>query len=101
MREIGLLVIHLLTTFTKFLRPGGVRALAAESLVLKPQLLISHRSSRRAPPQTSRDRVLFSVTALFLNPRRIPTRAVILTPATLLTFHPTLARTAEMVGGNP
>ena len=87
MREIFLLVIHLLTTFVKFLRPGGVRAVAAESLLLKHQLLISHRSSRRAPTLTSRDRFLLSLTALFLNLRRIPKLAVILKPATLLKFH--------------
>ena len=92
MREIFLLVIHLLTTLATFLRPGGVRAVAAESLLLKHQLLISHRSSRRAPTLTSRDRFLLSLTALFLNPRRIPTLAVILKPATLLKFHQALVQ---------
>ena len=80
MREIFLLVIHLLTTFVKFLRPGGVRAVAAESLLLKHPLLISHRSSRRAPTLTSRDRFLLSLTALFLNLRPIPKLAVDLPP---------------------
>jgi hypothetical protein len=44
MREIFLFVIHLLTILAKFLRPGGVRAVAAEPLLLKHQLLISQRS---------------------------------------------------------
>lgn len=44
------------------------------------------------PELTSRDRFLLSLTALFLNPRRIPTRAVILKPATLLTFHQALVQ---------
>ena len=92
MREIFLLVIHLLTILAKFLRPGGVRAVAAESLLLKHQLLISQRSRRRAPTLTSRDRFLLSLTALFLNPRRIPTLAVILKPATLLKFHQALVQ---------
>jgi hypothetical protein len=34
-REILVLVIHLLVTLAKLLRPGGVRAVAAESLLLK------------------------------------------------------------------
>ena len=49
MRELLVLAIHLLATFAKLLRPGGVRALAAESLLLKHQLLISNRCRRRAP----------------------------------------------------
>ena len=92
LREICLLVIHLLTILATFLRPGAVHAVAAESLLLKHQVLISHRSSRRAPTLTSRDRFLLSLTALFLNPRRIPPRAVILKPATLLKFHQALVQ---------
>jgi hypothetical protein len=48
-RDLLILAIHLLVTFAKLLRPGGVRAIVAESLVLKHQLLISNRSRRRAP----------------------------------------------------
>ena len=36
MRKLVILVIHLLVTFAKLLRPGGIRAVAAESLLLKP-----------------------------------------------------------------
>jgi hypothetical protein len=35
MRELLILTIHLLVTFAKLLRLGGVRAVAAESLLLK------------------------------------------------------------------
>lgn len=59
---------------------------------MKHQLLINQRSSRRAPPLTSRDRFLLGLTVLFLNPRRIPKLAVILKPATLLTFHQALVQ---------
>src|SRR5438445_873822 len=43
MRELLILAIHLLVAFAKLLRPGGLRALSAESLLLKHQLLISTR----------------------------------------------------------
>ena len=49
MREVLILAVHLLVTIAKLLRPGGVRAVAAESLLLKHQLLISNRSRQRAP----------------------------------------------------
>ena len=49
MRDLLILAIHLLVALAKLLRPGGVRRFAAESLVLKHQLLISNRSRQRAP----------------------------------------------------
>ena len=72
MRDLFLLAIHLLVTLAKFLRPGGVRAVAAESLSLKRQLLISYRSRQRAPFLTTLDRLVLGLTTLFMRPRRIP-----------------------------
>src|ERR1019366_8702170 len=90
MRELLILVIHLLVTFTKLLRPGCVRAVAAESLLLKHQLVVSNRSRQRAPNLTMHDRFVLGLTTLFLNPRRIPKLSAILKPATLLKFHKAL-----------
>jgi len=39
MREVFLLVARVLATLAKLMRPGGVRSVVAESLVLKHQLL--------------------------------------------------------------
>ena len=47
MREVLLLAIHSLVTLAKLSRRGGVRAVIAESLFLKHQLLITARSRRR------------------------------------------------------
>ena len=90
MRDLLLLAIHLLVTLTKLLRPGGVRAVAAESLLLKHQLLISNRSRQRAPNLTSLDRFVLGLTTLFVSPRRVPKLSTILKPATLLKFHKAL-----------
>ncbi len=90
MRELLVLAIHLLATFAKLLRPGGVRALAAESLLLKHQLLISNRCRQRAPNLTTLDRVVLGLTTLFLSPHRIPKCGVLIKPATLLKFHQAL-----------
>ena len=43
MIHLLILAVHLLATIAKLVRPGGVRAVVAESLVLKQQLLISSR----------------------------------------------------------
>lgn len=90
MRELVLLAIHLLVTLAKLLRPGGVRAVAAESLLLKHQILISHRSRQRAPNLTSLDRFVLGLTTLFVSPRRIPKLGALVKPATLLKFHKAL-----------
>ena len=90
MRELLILVIHLLVTAAKLLRPGGVRAVAAESLLLKHQLLISNRFRQRAPNLTTLDRLVLGFTALFVSPHRIAKLGALVKPATLLKFHKAL-----------
>ena len=63
-----ILAVHLLATIVKLVRPGGVRAVVAESLVLKRQLLISRRARRRAPNLNSFDRFLLGLGSLFVPP---------------------------------
>jgi hypothetical protein len=87
MRDLMVLGIHLLVTLARLLRPGGMRAVAAESLILKHQLVIVGRSRRRAPNLTSFDRVVLGIAALFVSVRRIPQLAVILKPSTLFRLH--------------
>lgn len=49
MRDLAILLIHLLTTIATLLRPGGARSLVAESLLMRQQLLILNRGRERAP----------------------------------------------------
>jgi len=87
MRDLLILAIHLVVTFAKLLRPGGIRAVAAESLALKHQLLISNRSRRRAPNLTTIDRVVLGLTTPFVSPSRIAKLGAVIKPSTLLKFH--------------
>ena len=87
MKDLLILLIHLLTTIAKLLGPGGARAVVADSLLMKQQLLVINRSRRRAPNLSTLDRFLFGFWSLFLDPRRIQRAAVILRPSTLLKFH--------------
>src|ERR1700681_4609149 len=87
MRELLILAVHLLVTFAKLTRPGGLRAVAAESLLLKHQLLISNRSRQRVPNLTSIDRFVLGLTTLFVSPRRIAKLGALIKPATLFKFH--------------
>jgi putative transposase len=90
MRELLILAIHLLVTVAKLIGPGGVRAVAAESLLLKHQLLISSRSRQRAPNLTTLDRFMLGLSTLFVSPRRIAKLGALVKPATLFKFHKAL-----------
>jgi transposase InsO family protein len=92
MIHLLILAVHLLATIAKLVRPGGVRAVVAESLLLKHQLLISSRARRRAPNLNSFDRFLLGLGSLFVPPSRIPKLAVILKPRTLFRFHEALKK---------
>ena len=87
MKDLLILLAHLLTTVAKLLGPGGARAIVADSLVMKQQLLVINRSRRRAPNLSALDRFLFGFWTLFLDPRHIQRAAVIIRPSTLLKFH--------------
>ena len=92
MRELFILIAHLLVTLAKLARPGGLGAVAAESLAVKHQLLIMKRAQRRAPKLTSWDRLALGVCALFVSPKRLSKMAVILKASTLLCFHHALVK---------
>ena len=89
-RDSLLLAIHLFVTIVKLLRPGGVRAVAAESLLLKQQLIVSNRSRQRAPNLTTLDRFVLGLITLFVSPRRIPKLSRIVKSATLFKFRQAL-----------
>ena len=63
MRDLLILTIQLIVTVAKRLRPGGVRAVAAESLSLKHQLIVSNRVRLRSSNLTTLDRFLIGLTA--------------------------------------
>ena len=92
MRDLLILVVHLLTTVAKLLGPGGTKAVVADSLLMKQQLLVMNRSRRRAPSLSALDRILLGFWSLFLPPRRLPRAAVMIRPSTLLRFHEALKK---------
>ncbi len=90
--EIFALSAHLLSSSVRVAAPGGVRAVIAESLVLKHQLIVLNRARNRAPRLTAWDRLLFGIGALWVAPNRRPKIAIGIRPRTLLRFHRALVR---------
>jgi len=82
MRDLAVLVIHLLATVARLPGPGGTRAVVAESVLVKQQLLILNRSRRRAPNLRLADRVVAGMCTLVMRPHRLVCAAVVLKPST-------------------
>ena len=92
MRDLAILLIHLLTTIAKLTRPGGARAVVAESLLVKHQLVALNRGRERAPNLRPMDRVIVGLCVFFVRPGRLVRSAVVFRPSTLLSFHRALVK---------
>ena len=87
MRDLIILFIHAVATLMRVARPGGVRAVVAESILAKHQLLILNRSRRRAPNLRIVDRIIAGFCSLWIQPRRLHRVAIAFKPSTFLGFH--------------
>ena len=96
MNALLILIAHIFVNLAKMTRSAGTKAVMAENLFLKQQLIVVNRSRKRAPNLTVIDRFVFGCCALFINIRRIPKLAVILQPSTLLRF-PRAERTFKSI----
>ena len=79
-----------LVTWLRLLPSGGVRAIAAENIVLRQQLITLSRNRKRAPRLTFFDKIIFGILTSMISLKRLQRIAVIIKPATLLKFHKAL-----------
>jgi hypothetical protein len=87
MSDLVVLFLHLVATMIRLVGPGGARAIVAESVLIKQQLLILNRSRRRSPNLRLADRMVASVCTLLVRPSRLVRVAIVLKPSTLLRLH--------------
>ena len=92
MKDLLLTLLHLAVMTATLCGRGGVRAVIAENLLLKQQLVVLRRRRQRAPHLTANDRLMFGFGSLFLSPGRIRKVAIGVRPSTLLAFHQALVR---------
>jgi hypothetical protein len=81
MRDVVILFLHLIVTVVRLARPGGLRSVVAESVLVKHQLRILNRGRKRAPNLRVAERIIAGLCTLFMNPARV------LRSAIALTFH--------------
>ena len=87
MRDLAVLFLHLLATVARLAGPGGARAVVAESVLVKQQLLILNRSRKRSPNLRLAERLVAGVCTLLMRPSRLVRSAIVLKPSTLLRLH--------------
>src|SRR6516164_11598064 len=92
MRDVVILFLHLIVTVVRLARPGGLRSVVAESLLLKHQLQILNRGPKRAPNLRAAERFIAGLCTLLMNQARVLRSAIILKPSTLLHLHHVLAK---------
>ncbi len=92
MLEIIELLIHLVVTFIKLLKPGGLKVVMAETIAMKQQLIVMNRSKKRAPSLVTRDRFIFGLLTMLIGERRLQKVAIILKPSTVIAFHKALVK---------
>ncbi len=82
MRDLAVLFLHLLVTVARLVGPGGARAVVAESVLVKQQVLILNRARKRAPNLRPTDRVVAGLCALLIRPGQLIRSAVVIRPST-------------------
>src|SRR5215471_255663 len=92
MRDIFILFLHVIVTIIRLGRPGGLRSVVAESVLMRHQVLILNRGRKRAPNLRSSDRIIAGLCTLFMRQARVLRSAIVLKTSTLLHFHKVLVR---------
>ena len=87
MRDFLVLLIHLIVTVIRLGRPGGLRSVVAESILVRHQLLILNRGRKRAPNLRPTDRLISGLCTLLMRPSRLLRSAIVLKLGTLLHLH--------------
>jgi len=66
------------------------KAISAENILLRQQLITLKRRYKRSPKLTFSDRLIYGLLATLINPNRLQKIAVLIRPSTLLKFHKAL-----------
>ena len=92
MHDILIVFVHLIVTVVRLIGPGGLRAVIAESVLTRHQILILNRSRKRAPNLRVSDRIIVGLCTLLMRPSRVLRCGMVLKPSTLLHLHHVLTK---------
>ena len=92
MRDIFALFLHAIVIIIRLARPGGLRSVVAESVLMRHQVLILNRGRKRAPNLRGSDRIIAGLCTSLMRPARVLRSAIALRPSTLMHFHKMLTK---------
>jgi len=92
MRDFLILFVHLVVTVARLVRPGGLRSLVAESVLVRHQLLVLNRGRQHALNLHGADRIIAGLCTLFMRPARVLHSAMARKPSTLWHLHSVLRK---------
>ena len=85
-------LVVVVATLARFIRPGGLRSLAAENIALRQQLIVLKRGRRRAPHLRPIDRIVLALSSMLIQASRLSRVAIAVRPSTLRLRHRALIR---------
>ncbi len=90
MMKLIALIFSYIVLCLRLLSPGGIRAVAAENIVLRQQLITLSGTQKRAPRLTFFEKITFGLLASMISVKCLTKISIILKPAKLLKFHKAL-----------
>jgi putative transposase len=92
MRDMFTLFLHVIVILFRLARPGGLRSVVAESVLMRHQVLILNRDRKRAPNLLTSDRITAGLCTLLMRLERVLRSAGVLKVSTLMHFHKMLTK---------
>ena len=92
MKQFCILLLCCIRLLLRLLRPGGLKAVMAENLMLRQQLIIVNRKRKRAPNLKFLERLSLIFFTGLMKPHRLFQSAIIVKPSTLLKLHRALIK---------
>ena len=92
MKQFCILLFCSVRLLLKLLTPGGLKAVMAENLMLRQQLIVVNRKRKRAPNLMFLERLSLIFFTGLMKPHRLLKSAIIIKPSTLLKLHKTLIK---------
>jgi hypothetical protein len=66
MHDILVVLVHAIVTLVRLIKPRGLRAVVAESVLTRHQILILNRNRKRAPNLRVSDRIIAGLCTLLM-----------------------------------
>lgn len=92
MRHCIYFLFHLITILLKLSKPGGLKTIVAENIMLWQQLITISIKRKRAPNLSSAMRIILGLLTALIKPNRLSRIGILIKPSTLMKCHKALVK---------